>query len=99
MVKRKSRPQTELAMKIVVVRKSCARYGRAGSTPAVATMDDNDKRKRWEDCKRRHEKQQLEEHYIKNHGRIIHGYCPCCGGITELDGTEAHDESCIWANE
>jgi hypothetical protein len=36
-----------------------------------------------------------EEQMMKQHGRIISGYCYCCGRIRELDGTCRHHKECI----
>ena len=44
----------------------------------------------------RFERKKLEEYYIKAHGRVILGYCACCGAIHELDDSIVHTDECIW---
>lgn len=39
-----------------------------------------------------------EERMLKQHGRLISGYCSCCGGIRELSGVCAHTEECSFVD-
>lgn len=41
----------------------------------------------------------LAEYYVRVHGRIISGYCPCCGKIVEITGKCPHDPECIYSEE
>ena len=52
-------------------------------------------RKEFEEAKERFYKKQTEEYYKKLHGRIIKGYCSCCGAIVETNGECYHDNECI----
>lgn len=53
-------------------------------------------REEWEALTSKKDRERLEEAMIKRHGRIISGYCPCCGTVIEINGTCYHDEECAW---
>jgi hypothetical protein len=65
----------------------------AGDVEEAAVTDEQ--RKRFLAIKESAIRVNNEEWMMRQHGRIISGYCSCCGAVRELDSTCVHSHECI----